>query len=259
MRLQYHRECGLRHVSVGAVHPVDPADAQVGSGGWAEPDSVRDRLIRAGDEWLHRHGVGQLSIGAVAEAAGVSRATAFRKLGGRDQLVVAIALARGDRFARECSAQMAARVGAFAKLEAAFLYLVGELPNDPIIRELFALRSPDDLGPEADALATATLGTVIEAGQAAGEVRDDMPTSDIVHWTVEQLYLAVVQADRSPAAVVKRVRTFLTPALSARRDHELSGSIHSRIQSLEFALEHAREALSALQGLLPADAPGLVQ
>jgi hypothetical protein len=36
----------------------------------------------------------------------------------------------------------------------------------------------------------------------------------------------------------------------------LSGSIRSRIQSLEFALEHAREALSALQGLLPADSPG---
>jgi AcrR family transcriptional regulator len=238
------------------MHPVDPAGVQVGSGSWAEPDSVRDRLIRAADVWLHRHGVDQLSIGAVAAAAGVSRATAFRKLGGRDQLVVAVALARGDRFARECSAEMAARVGAFAKLEAAFLYLVRELPNDPIIRELFALRSPDDLGAEADAIATATLGNVVEAGQAAGELRDDVPASEIVHWTVEQLYLAVLQADRSPAAVIKRVRTFLTPALSARRDHELSGSIQSRIQSLEFALEHAREALSALQGLLPTESAG---
>jgi AcrR family transcriptional regulator len=238
------------------MHPVDPAGVQVGSGSWAEPDSVRDRLIRAADVWLHRHRVDQLSIGAVAAAAGVSRATAFRKLGGRDQLVVAVALARGDRFARECSAEMAARVGAFAKLEAAFLYLVRELPNDPIIRELFALRSPDDLGPEADAIATATLGNVVEAAQAAGELRDDVPASEIVHWTVEQLYLAVLQADRSPAAVIKRVRTFLTPALSARRDHELSGSIQSRIQSLEFALEHAREALSALQGLLPTESAG---
>ena len=238
------------------MHQVDPAGVQVGSGSWAEPDSVRDRLIRTADVWLHRHGVDQLSIGAVAAAAGVSRATAFRKLGGRDQLVVAVALARSDRFARECSAAMAACVGAFAKLEAAFLYLVRELPNDPIIRELFALRSPDDLGSEADAIATATLGNVVEAGQAAGEVRDDVPASEIVHRTVEQLYLAVLQADRSPAAVVKRVRTFLTPALSARRDHELSGSIHSRIQSLEFALEHAREELSALQGLLPTESPG---
>jgi AcrR family transcriptional regulator len=235
------------------MHPVSTDDLRVGSGPWAEPDSVRERLIRAADVWLHRHGVGQLSIGAVAAAAGVSRATAFRKLGGRDQLVVAVALARSDRFARDCAAQMEARVGAFAKLEAAFLYLVRELPNDPIIRELFALKSAGDFGPEADAIATATLGPAIEAGQAAGEIRDDVPVGEIVQWTVEQLYFAVLQVDRSPGAIVRRVRTFLTPALSARREQELSGSIHSRIKSLEFAFQHAGEALSALQGLLPTD------
>lgn len=213
----------------------------------AQPHSVRDRLVRTADVWLHRHRVGELSIEAIAAAAHVSRATAFRKLGGRDQLVLAVALARSDRFALECATEMARHVGAFAKLEAAFLYLVRELPNDPIIRELFALKSAGDFGPEADAIANTTLGPAIEAGRAAGEVRDDVPIAEIVHWTVEQLYLAVLQTDRSPAAIIKRVRTYLTPALSTHRTHQLSGSIRSRIASLDFALEQARDALSALQ------------
>jgi AcrR family transcriptional regulator len=211
------------------------------------PDSVRDRLIRTADAWLDRHEVSELSIEAIAAAARVSRATAFRKLGGRDQLVVAVALARSDRFTRECATEMARHVGVFAKLEAAFLYLVGALPNDPIARELFALKPAGDFGPEADAIANTTLGPAIEAGRAAGEVRDDVPIEEIVHWTVEQLYLAVVQTDRSPAAVVKRVRTYLTPALSAHRTDQLSGSIRSRVESLDSALDQAREALSALR------------
>lgn len=211
------------------------------------PDSVRDRLIRAADAWLDRHGVEELSIEAIAAAAHVSRATAFRKLGGRDQLVVAVALARADRFTRECVTEMDRQVGTFAKLEAAFVYLVGELPNDPIVREFFALRPGGDFGAEADAIANATLGPAIGAGRTAGEVRDDVPIEEIVHWTVEQLYLAVVQNDRSPAAAIRRVRTYLTPALSAHRTDQLSGSIRSRVESLDFALDQAREALSALQ------------
>ena len=244
-------------VSVSDVNRLSSVDVPGGQYSGGQPDSVRDRLIRTADAWLRHHGVDQLSIEAIAAAAGVSRATAFRKLGGRDQLVVAVALARSDGFVRECAAEMGRHVGTFAKLESAFLYLIRELPNDPIIRELFALKPGGDFGPEAEAIANATLGPAIEAGRAAGEVRDDVPTDEIVHWTVEQLYLAASQTDRSPAAAVKRVRTFLTPALSAQRTHESSGSIRSRVESLDFALERAREALSALQDLVATDAPDL--
>ena len=220
--------------------------------------TVRDRLIRAADLALRRYGVDQVSIDAVAAAAGVSRATAFRQLGGRDQMIIAVALSRSHRFARECSAVMARYVGAFAKLEAAFVYLVGELPSDPIIRELFALTPGGDFGPEAHAIAAATFGPAIEAGRAAGEVRHDVPTDEMVRWTVEQLYLAVLQTDRTDAAVIRRVRAFLAPALGAHRDSEFSGSALSRIQSMDFALGQAREALTALRNLAsaePADAP----
>lgn len=210
-----------------------------------------DRLVRAADLALQRDGIDGVSIDAVAADAGVSRATAFRHLGKRDQMIVAVTLLRSRRFARECTLEMTRQAGAFAKLEAAFIYLVRELPNDPVVRELFAMRSPDDLGPGTHEQAVATLGPVVENGRAAGEIRTDISVDQIVDWTVEQLYLAVQQADRSEAAAIYRVRTFLAPALGAGPEHVVSGNVRSRIETLESAVKQTVQSLAALRSELP--------
>jgi AcrR family transcriptional regulator len=216
-----------------------------------ERGSVLDRLVRTADLALQRDGIDGVSIDGVAAEAGVSRATAFRHLGKRDQMIVAVALLRSRRFASECTVQMSRHVSAFAKLEAAFIYLVRELPNDPVVRELFAMRSPDDLGPGTHEQAVATLGPVVESGRAAGEIRTDISVDQIIDWTVEQLYLAVQQADRSEAAVIYRLRTFLAPALGAGPGHVVSGTVRSRIETLESAVQQTVQALAALRGELP--------
>jgi AcrR family transcriptional regulator len=217
----------------------------------AEQASVVDRLVRAADIALQRDGIDGVSIDAVAVDAGVSRATAFRHLGKRDEMIVAVTLVRSRRFASECTRQMSRLAGAFAKLEAAFIYLVRELPNDPVVRELFAMRSPDDLGPGTHEQAVATLGPVIEEGRSAGEIRTDISVDQIVDWTVEQLYLAVQQADRSEAAVRYRIRTFLSPALGAGREHVVPGTMRSRIETLESAVKQTVQALEGLRDELP--------
>jgi len=216
-----------------------------------EQGSVLDRLVRAADLALRRDGVDGVSIDAVAADAGVSRATAFRHLGKRDEMIVAVALLRSRRFARECTLQMSRHVGAFAKLEAAFVYLVREFSNDPVVRELFAMRSPDDLGPGTHEQAVATLGPVVESGRAAEEIRTDISVDQIIDWTVEQLYLAVQQADRSEAAVISRIRTFLAPALGAGGEQVVSGTVRSRIETLESAVTQTVHALAALRDELP--------
>lgn len=212
---------------------------------------MADRLVRAADIALQRQGIDAVSIDAVAADAGVSRATAFRHLGKRDEMIVAVTLFRSRRFAGECARQMSRLAGAFAKLEAAFIYLVRELPNDPVVRELFAMRSPDDLGPGTHEQAVAILGPVIDDGRAAGEIRTDISVDQIVDWTVEQLYLAVQQADRSEAAVIYRIRTFLSPALGAGREHVVSGTMRSRIETLESAVKQTVQALAGLRDELP--------
>lgn len=210
-----------------------------------------DRLVRAADLAFRRDGVEGVSIDAVAADAGVSRATAFRHLGKRDQMILAVTLLRSRRFASECTVLMNQHVGAFAQLEAAFVYLVRELPDDPVVRELFAMRAPDDLGPGTHEQAVRTLGPAVESGRAAGEIRRDVSVDQIIDWTVEQLYLAVQQADRTEAAVIDRVRTFLAPALAADRERVVSTNLRSRVETLESALKHAGQALAAIQAELP--------
>ncbi len=230
-----------------ATLPVAPTS----SASREAPTAARERLIAIADEFLEREGIDAVSIDTIAAAAGVSRATAFRQLGGRDQMVVAVALARSRRFSTECVAEMSRRSGAFAKLEAAFVYLARELPRDPIMRELFALTPSGEFGPEGNAIAEAALGPTIEAGRAAGEVRGDIATAEIIRWVVEQMYLAVSHADRSEAAVVRRVRTFISPALSTAVDHAPPGVVRSQINTMNAALSQAQDALTALRDALP--------
>jgi len=216
-----------------------------------EGGTALSRLVRAADLALQRDGIEGVSIDAVAAEAGVSRATAFRQLGKRDEMIVAVAISRSRRLVAECAVLMSRHVGALAQLEVAFVYLVGEVSNDPIVRELFALRSSDDLGPGTHDMAVATFGSAVADGRTTGEIRTDVSADQIIDWTVEQLYLAVRQADRSGTAVLQRVRTFLAPALAADRDRMMSGNVRSRVASLETALDHAKQALSALQAELP--------
>jgi AcrR family transcriptional regulator len=214
---------------------------------WADQGSVLDRLTRAADVALRRDGVDNVSMDTIAAEAGVSRATAFRQLRGRDQMIVTVSLWRSRRYASECTALMSRQVGAFAKIEAAFVYLVAVLANDPVMQELFALRPADDLGPGAHALAVATFGPVIEEGRVAGEFRTDVSIDDIVGWTNEQLISAVRQKDHSDETVVRRVRTFLTPALADHRTGAVPANVLSRIDTLESALGQVTKALEALR------------
>jgi AcrR family transcriptional regulator len=212
-----------------------------------EQGSVLDRLTRAADRVLRRDGVDGASLDTVAIEAGVSRATAFRQLGGRDQMIVTVALWRARCYATECTTLMGRHAGAFAKLEAVFVYLVAALSNDAVLQELFALRPADDLGPGAHALAVATLGPVIDEGRSVGELRTDVSVDEMVDWTTEQLINAVRQKDRSDEAVVRRVRMFLTPALAEHSIEALPSNVRSRIDTLESALGQATNALKALR------------
>jgi AcrR family transcriptional regulator len=222
----------------------------------AEQGSVLDRLTRAADFALQRDGVDNVSMTAIAAEAGVSRATAFRQLGGRDQMIVTVALWRARRYARECTALMGRHVGSFAKIEAAFMYLVPALSNDDVVREFFALRPADDLGTGAHALAVATFGPAITEGRSAGEFRTDVSIDDIADWTTEQLISAVRQKDHSHQAIVRRVRMFLLPALAEHCTRAVSAHVRSRIDTLEDALRQVMAALEALQGEVSPDDEG---
>jgi AcrR family transcriptional regulator len=206
--------------------------------------TVRDRLIRAADAEIAQHGIAAVQMDTVARIAGVSRATAFRQLGSVSELLVQVALLRARRHVAEVQSLMAAKAGAFAKLEAAMIYTTRELPTDPSISALIAQHSASVHDPHVHRVAVEAVGHVLEEGQQNGEVRADLEIDELVDFMVEQTYVAAEELDRSAHEVRRRFRHFIIPALAASGGS--SGERLSRTREVEDAVDAAIDALSNL-------------
>ena len=215
--------------------------------------SVVDRLVSAADAALLEVDIEAVTIQAVAVAAGVSRATAFRHMGTREDMIVAVGLLRAARYARSCTDEMELRTTVLDKIEAAFLHLARELPADPVMRALFMVQTATDIGDEASELTMATLGPVIEHGRSIGVIRSDVSTERVMSWIVEQLYLAMQQPDHTDDAARERVRLFLIPAL---RPDRTAGTTPddwvSRLDEVSAALSRAVASTNAMRESLSA-------
>jgi AcrR family transcriptional regulator len=210
------------------------------------PDNgtVRYRLIRAADAEIAEGGIESIQMESVALRAGVSRATAFRQLGTVAELLVQVALLRARRNVAAVEALMATRTGVFAKLEAALLYTTRELPTDPSISALMAQRSASVHHPAVHQVAVEAMGPVLQAGQQTGEVRADLGIDELIDFLVEQTYIAAEELDRSDAAVRRRFRHFIVPALAAS-----GGSVGERLSLAREAEDALSEAIDALTNL----------
>lgn len=217
----------------------------------SDDGTVRDRLIRAADAEIDERGIDGLRMEVVAQRAGVSRATAFRQLGGVAELVVQVALLRAQRHITAVEQLMQAKDGTFAKLEAALIYTTRELRTDPAIAALIARHSASVHHPRVHQAAMGVTGPVLEEGRRLGELRSDVGLDDLVDFMVEQTYLAAEDLDRSEESVRKRFRLFMIPALESRTGS--GGELLSRAQEVERAVSVAAEALDNLSRWLRQD------
>jgi len=212
---------------------------------------VHDRLVNAADGALRAGGPDAVTIEAVAAAAGVSRATAFRQLGKREDMIVAVGLLRAERYARACADEVATKETAFDQLQSAFEFVINELPGDPVMRALTNVRTIADLADDIHELVTETFGPVVELGRASGQIRVDVSTEQVVRWVVEQLYLAIQDRDRSVDAVRDRLSTFVFPALApGSASHSSSAAALTQVDRLSMALGDAVRTVAALRGEL---------
>jgi AcrR family transcriptional regulator len=211
-------------------------------------ETVKARLIRAAADEIEERGTSAVQMEAIARRAGVSRATAFRRLGGISEVVIQVAMMRAQRHIAAVHELMAAKTGVFAKVEAALIYTARELPTDPSIAALIAGHSASVHDPRVHQAAVGVMGPVLEEGQRDGEVRTDLGLDEMVDFLVEQTYLAAEEIDRSEDAARKRFRYFVAPALEARGAP--GGELISRTREVENAISVAVGALQDLAGHL---------
>lgn len=211
----------------------------------ADEGSVWTKLVRAADEEMQIQGTTAVTMAAVAERAGVSRATAFRQLGNTPRMIILVGIHRARNHIARTREIIAAQPDIFAKIEDVLVYTTRELPEDPVIRELVAQRSAAVLDEDIRSLTDEITGPVLLAGQAAGVVRTDIPIREMIDFLLEQTYLAAEYPDRSEKSARHRFRTFVAPALRPQpAAHTAAGTpVHPNAE-LDDALSAAADAIA---------------
>lgn len=159
---------------------------------------VRDRLLAAAAEHFAAEGLERANIDAIATGAGVAKGTVYNYFRSKNDLFAEVIAEGARRATRRYEAQptsgsTADRLKALAEADVAVLR-DQEPFQQVVIREALAFR------PETYPLVVghlspyiATVASVLDAGVAAGEVRTDLPTSQLALAFVGILAVLYVQ------------------------------------------------------------------
>jgi AcrR family transcriptional regulator len=190
---------------------IDPAGGQ-----------ARDKLVGAAGECIDRGEIGQATVGALAEAAGVHRVTFYRHFPDKESLVVEVLVRRaapvlehaahtmegGDFFPDgliEAMATAISEVRATPGLTAALgLYPTDDAPRSAGTSDRFLERAIDITAPH------------LVAAQNAGLLRGDLPAEDIVEWLMQVCLANLLLKPHDCIDDTRRQLTrFIVPAIRA--------------------------------------------
>lgn len=203
----------IREPSWRTGTPADPADA-------------RRRLLDATESCLLRHGVGKTTVGDVAVEAGVSRATVYRYVTDRDELLLGVVLRKARTYLGWLGGRHLPRGHFGDALVEGVLLTVDAARADELLGLLFTPEHAGSTGAIAGAsdalfaLAADFLRPLFRAAQERGELRPDLDLDDAAEWAVRTVLslLAVAgprQRDRS--AQRSFLHAFLVPAICGPR------------------------------------------
>jgi AcrR family transcriptional regulator len=200
------------------VMPAKQSDTELDPAG----RQARDKLVAAAGECIDRGEIGQATVGAIAEAAGVHRVTFYRHFPDKESLVVEVLVRRsapvleqaaqtmksGDFFPDGLIEAMAAAISevrATPGLAAALgLYPTDDAPRSAWTSDRFLERAIDITGPH------------LEAAQSAGLLRRDIPADEIVEWLMQVCLANVLLKPHDSIDDTRRQLTrFIVPAIRA--------------------------------------------
>jgi AcrR family transcriptional regulator len=183
---------------------------------------VRSRLIDAAEACFRRFGVAKTTIEDIASEAMVSRATVYRHVGGRDELVLEVLLRSADHFYERLGRHTRRSPLAVDAIVEGVLYTLDAAQADPALMMLFA---PEAIGVTTRIIGTsaavsgrtaAQLRSLVTAGQATGELRDTLDVDELAQWLTRLVFsFLMLPGDvDSPTAIRSQLHRYLVPALA---------------------------------------------
>jgi AcrR family transcriptional regulator len=181
-----------------------------------------DKLVAAAEEFIDRGEIGQATVGAIADAAGVHRVTFYRHFPDKESLIVEVLVRRsapvlehaaqtlqsGDFFPNGLIETMATAITE-ARAKPGLLAALGVYPTDDV---------PHTAGASARFLERAVDITAphVAAAQKAGVLRRDLSAEEIVQWLLETCLSSLMfRPDDSAEDVRLHLVKFVVPAIAA--------------------------------------------
>ncbi len=171
---------------------------------------IRERVLDATEECIGRFGVAKTTLGDVAKAASISRATVYRHFDGRDALLLGVMQRGANRMALDAMRELMPieSVGEF--MVEGMLYALREIPRRPELATLFLANDSSAASRVALSaeqilqVGVALLLPVLEPARAAGMLRDDVRIEEVIEWSIRLL-----------------ISYLMTPSLVAKSDEEM--------------------------------------
>ncbi len=182
--------------------PPEP-DPSVPSAGNRRGRGTRERILAAGDACFEAYGLA-LTLDQVAEAAGTTRMTVHRHMGGREKLITHLVLRASNRLATECRELLDAPGDPTERLTAALVHTVLTVRATPSLAQLFAgadVAGPwTELDPDERVLGTihAFYRPYLEAVAQADGLRPGIDAAMAVSWLLAQVLLVLVVPSVAP-------------------------------------------------------------
>jgi AcrR family transcriptional regulator len=207
---------------------------------------VRGRLDQALVDYLatiDEHAFHDVNIEAVAHAAGVSRATAYRHFGDRDGLILRAAIELVRRHSVILRARQSRLPTVAAKIEEAFAYAAVAVHDDKVLGLLLSCDQVDGINRALNEMSVEAMTDTYRAAQIDGQLRSDLTIAEIVAWLAEQRQV-VLALGLDADATRTWVRRFVLPAV---RPQDVANVSRAEVQAV---LDDLTERLDALDDVV---------
>ena len=175
-----------------------------------------------------------VTVEAAAQAAGVSRATAYRTFGGLPQLLDALLETRAQFHNQAVLERLVGLTNSLDKLEAVVAYTIEIYQTDPTLRDLTP-HTGLARNPIARRNALEAVRPLITEGQREGTIRNDLDVGVITDWLLDAFVGGIEYRHMSETEARDMFRTFYVPALrpqlTPRQDHEVHASVAKHLQA----------------------------
>jgi len=197
----------------------------VDAGANGRTGTARARLVAATRELIEADGISGLTVGAICDRAGLSRATFYVHFASRDEALLSVFLEEAEAVI-DRSRAVAARYDEFGEMcVETMLHGMQLIRSNAALRRLFAAERASWTAQLASssaaflAMAHEFWEPLVADAQARGEVRPELELDAVLRWQLRILLTYLEEdpdATQSPEETREELRTFLLPALLAR-------------------------------------------